>query len=168
MEINKTNKQYSTNPPPHTTLDVRDKYDKEFINLIIEIDKLYTKLIKQQKLRIESWIKKLCIPTTNKEWKKNRNLHAISLFDMLLNNKYEEPYNKFAEDSFNFPVLSKILVKSTLSDKFKQFSFNDYIVDKNIDCFSNAYLKQFMQDESILKRNLKNNKMILKESKSYQ
>ncbi len=91
MEINKTNKQYSTNPPPHTTLDVQDKYDKEFINLIIEIDKLYTKLIKQQKLRIESWIKKLCVPTTNKEWKKNRNLHAISLFDMLLNNNYEEP-----------------------------------------------------------------------------
>ena len=49
--------------------------------------------------------------------KKNRNLHAICLMDMILNNRFEEPYNKFAPDG-PIPILSKTLVKSRLSNKF--------------------------------------------------
>ena len=55
--------------------------------------------------------------TNNVEWKKNRNLHAICLMDMILNNRFEEPYNKFAPDG-PIPILSKTLVKSRLSNKF--------------------------------------------------
>ena len=36
---------------------------------------------------------------------------------MILNNRFEEPYNKFAPDG-PIPILSKTLVKSRLSNKF--------------------------------------------------
>jgi hypothetical protein len=39
-------------------LNVTDKYDKEFINLVLEIEKRYEKLTRQEKLRIESWVMK--------------------------------------------------------------------------------------------------------------
>ena len=37
--------------------------------------------------------------------------------DMILNKRFEEPYNKFAPDG-PIPILSKTLVKSRLSNKF--------------------------------------------------
>jgi hypothetical protein len=37
-------------------LDVTDKLDKEFINLMIEIEQRYVELSKQVRLRIESWV----------------------------------------------------------------------------------------------------------------
>ena len=40
---------------------------------------------KHKKIRIESWCKKFCVITTNKEWKKNRNLNAIYLLNMMIN-----------------------------------------------------------------------------------
>ena len=55
--------------------------------------------------------------TNNKEWKKNRNLHAICLLDMVLNNKFEAPYNKFSPEGC-VPIISKALVKCRLSNKF--------------------------------------------------
>ena len=96
---------------------ITDEYDREFIALITDIEQRCRKLDKHDKLRIESWCKKLCQVTNNIEWKKNRNLHAISLLDMILNNRFEEPYNKFAPEG-PIPVLSKTLVKSRLSNKF--------------------------------------------------
>lgn len=60
--------------------------------------------------------------TNNIDWKKNRNLHAILILDMVLNNKIEEPYNKFPTNN-EIPLLSKIDVKIKLSDKIKQFNF---------------------------------------------
>ena len=96
---------------------ITDEYDREFIALITDIEQRCRKLDKHDKLRIESWCKKLCQVTNNIEWKKNRNLHAISLLDMILNNRFEEPYNKFAPEG-PIPVLSKTLVKSRLSTKF--------------------------------------------------
>ena len=77
------------------------------------------------RLKIESWCKKFCQITSNLEWKKNRNLHAISLLDMILNNRYEEPYNKFADDG---PLcsLSKTYIKSKLSKKFWKATKNIY------------------------------------------
>ena len=59
----------------------------------------------------------MCQVTNNIEWKKNRNLHTICLMDMILNNRFEEPYSRFAPES-SLPLLSKTLVKSRLSNKF--------------------------------------------------
>jgi hypothetical protein len=37
-------------------LNVSDKYDKEFVNIVLEIERRYEKLDKQSKIRIESWV----------------------------------------------------------------------------------------------------------------
>ena len=37
-------------------VEISDKYDKEFINLMIEIEKRYEQLEKVDRLRLESWV----------------------------------------------------------------------------------------------------------------
>lgn len=37
-------------------LEVKDELDKEFINLILEIEKRYEPMTKQDRLKIESWV----------------------------------------------------------------------------------------------------------------
>ena len=76
---------------------------------------------KHTKIRVESWCKKFCQITNNIEWKKNRNLHAICLLDMIINEHYEEPYAKFAPEG-PLPFLPKYLAKSRLTKKFWLFS----------------------------------------------
>jgi hypothetical protein len=97
--------------------DITDEYDKEFISLMITIEKKSENLNKHDKLRIKNWCKKLCQVTNNIEWKKNRNLHAICILDAILNEKFEEPYNKFPPEG-SVPILNKALVKSKLTKKF--------------------------------------------------
>ena len=97
--------------------DITDEYDREFISLMITIEKKSEKLKKHDKLRIKNWCKKLCQVTNNIEWKKNRNLHAICILDSILNEHFEEPYNKFPPEG-SVPILNKALVKSKLSKKF--------------------------------------------------
>lgn len=75
----------------------------------------------------------MCQVTNNIEWKKNRNLHTICLMDMILNNRFEEPYSRFAPES-SLPLLSKTLVKSRLSNKFWKCTekiYDDTNVNKN-------------------------------------
>ena len=96
---------------------ITDEYDREFISLMITIEKKSEVLNKHDKLRIKSWCKKLCQVTNNIEWKKNRNLHAICILDSILNEHFEEPYNKFPPEG-SVPILNKALVKSKLSKKF--------------------------------------------------
>lgn len=114
-----------------------DDYDKEFIQLltgklkyflyfalyILDIDNLSQEVNKHTRLRIESWCKKLCQITNNYEWRKNRNLHAICLLDNILNDRYEEPYNKFPTEG-SIPLLSKSVVISKLSKKFWEYTKN--------------------------------------------
>ena len=97
--------------------NITDEYDREFISLMITIEKKSEKLNKHDKLRIKNWCKKLCQVTNNVEWKKNRNLHAICILDSILNEHFEEPYNKFPPEG-SVPILNKALVKSKLSKKF--------------------------------------------------
>jgi len=96
---------------------ITDEYDREFISLMITIEKRSEVLNKHDKLRIKNWCKKLCQVTNNVEWKKNRNLHAICILDSILNEHFEEPYNKFPPEG-SVPILNKALVKSKLSKKF--------------------------------------------------
>ena len=101
-----------------------DKYDKEFVNLMLEINNNIDDFSKLDKLKINSWIKSLCLPTNNLPWKKNRNLYALKLLDNILNFKLEKPFTKFAELSENLPMLDSILVKSQLSNKIKMIMNN--------------------------------------------
>ena len=96
---------------------ITDEYDKEFISLMLTIEKRSEILNNHDKLRIKNWCKKLCQVTNNIEWKKNRNLHAICILDAILNEHFEEPYNKFPPEG-SVPILNKALVKSRLSKKF--------------------------------------------------
>jgi hypothetical protein len=81
------------------------------------------------KLKITQ-LKKLCQVTNNIEWKKNRNLHAICILDMLLNNKVEEPYSKFPPDG-PVAIISKSIVKSRLSSKFMEITSRDEYRNNN-------------------------------------
>ena len=68
--------------------------------------------------------------------------------DMILNKRFEEPYNKFAPDG-PIPILSKTLVKSRLSNKFwkstqklyeqinNQENEDNYIEENNDNNFEN-------------------------------
>ena len=103
--------------------EITDEYDREFISLMLTIEKRSEILNKYDKLRIKNWCKKLCQITNNIEWKKNRNLHAICILDSILNNHFEEPYNKFPPEG-SVPILNKALVKSKLSKKFFEETLN--------------------------------------------
>ncbi len=37
-------------------VEISDKYDREFINLMIEIEKRYDNLAKTERIRLESWV----------------------------------------------------------------------------------------------------------------
>jgi len=147
-------------------LEVNDKYDYEFINLILEIEKRQEDLSKGQKIKIQSWIKKFCIPTENLEWKKNRNLHAILLLDMILNNRFEQPYDKFPKEDEALPLLSKYYVKSVLSEKFYKISFDKKFeknLEKNLVGISEGKMK-LETISSPSKPRLFDNKILLRQS----
>ena len=110
--------------------NLTDEYDKEFISLMLTIEKKSEALNKYDKLRIKNWCKKLCQITNNVEWKKNRNLHAICILDSVLNEHFEEPYNKFPPEG-SVPILNKTLVKSKLSKKFFEEALKMQNVENN-------------------------------------
>ena len=81
-------------------MEIEDEYEMEFkalmqgkyYNIIknffdIEIDNYLLSLDKATRLRINSWCKKFEQVPNNLEWRKNRNLHAINLLDMLIKKK---------------------------------------------------------------------------------
>ena len=114
-----------------------DKYDKEFVNIMIEIQNRIEDFSKVNKLKINSWAKSLCLPTNNISWKKNRNLYAIKLLDNILNGKLEKPFTKFADEGENLPMLDPILVKSQLTNKVKEILSNSH-PDVQIQNFLNS------------------------------
>ena len=98
----------------------KDNYDAEFVKLMFEVQNLLDDFCKSDKLKINSWAKKLCIPTINIEFKKNRNLYAIKLLDNVCNGKLEEPFTKFAKEK-EIKLLDPILVKTQLTNKFLNY-----------------------------------------------
>ena len=104
-------------------------------------------LNKYEKIRIDSWIRKMSQLTNNHEWKKNRNLHAICLLDMLINKRVEEPYCRLPPEG-PLPILSKTIIKSKLTSKFWKETKNIY----------NSNIFPFNEISSIKdKENLENN-----------
>ena len=98
----------------------KDNYDAEFVKLMMEVQNLLDDFCKSDKLKINSWTKKLCIQTINIEFKKNRNLYAIKLLYNFCNGKLEEPFTKFAKDK-EIKLLDPILVKTQLTNKFLNY-----------------------------------------------
>ena len=104
---------------------------------------------KYTKIRIESWCKKLCQIINNINWKKTRNLYAIYLLDMIINDRYEEPFTKFAPEG-NLPYLSRAITKSKLSQKFYKY------LEKNMKPLSND--KKIIFQKDLLNYNINKNK----------
>ena len=119
-----------------------DKYDKEFVNLMLEINSRIENFSKLEKLKIKSWIKCLSLPTNNIPWKKNRNLYTLKLLDNILNFKIEKPFTKFADPGENLPMLDSILVKSQLTNKIKTIMNNAH-PDIQIQNFS-TFISRFI------------------------
>ena len=138
-----------------------DKYDKEFVGLMLEIDKRVEDYPKIEKLKINSWVRTLCFPTNNISFKKNRNLYTILLLDNIINNKLESPFDKFCDESFELPTLNPTVIKSKLSNKFlNEISLNisDDIIQKYIvvNTENNEEGKNLNYTNKILKSNQKN------------
>ena len=96
--------------------------DRKFYTMMLEIDKRYqsdNKLQKHEKIRIEQWSRKLCQVTKNTSWKRNRNLYAMWLLDMILNKKLDKPFTKVPADSNNLDMLQATEVKACLTAKVK-------------------------------------------------
>ena len=79
---------------------------------------------------------------------KNRNLHAICILDSILNEHFEEPYNKFPPEG-SVPILNKALVKSKLSKKF---------FEEALKMQSEEQQEQNDNNENINKQQFENNK----------
>jgi len=139
-------------------IDYLDKYDKEFVNLMLEINNRIENFSKLDKLKINSWIKSLCLPTNNIPWKKNRNLYTLKLLNNILNSRLENPFTKFADVAENLPMLDPILVKSQLSNKI-YFLINNIHSDYQIQNFIEANMEKNnnnIQTNNEIKLNLLN------------
>ena len=143
--------------------NITDEYDKEFISLMVTIERRSESLNKYDKLRIKNWCKKLCQVTNNVEWKKNRNLHAICILDSVLNEHFEEPYNKFPPEG-SVPILNKALVKSKLSKKFFQEALRIQTEEQdNNDINNNNNNQKYESNKLNQNFNINNNNMIINE-----
>ena len=136
----------------------KDNYHAEFVKLMVEVQNLIDDFCKSDKLKINSWAKKLCIPTINIEFKKNRNLYAIKLLDNVCNGKLEEPFTKFAKDK-EIKLLDPILVKTQLTKKFlnyiKQLEENENIYNNpNINNYNYVNKKEKLRNKSQKKKSL--------------
>ena len=106
-------------------------------------------LDKHTKIRIQSWCKKFCQIISNINWKKNRNLHALNLLDMLLNGHFEDPYNKFPPEG-PLPFISIPLVKSRLSPKILNYA--KFVFNSDENAFEN---KKNIEKELLVKNKMK-------------
>ena len=136
----------------------KDNYDAEFVKLMVEVQNLIDDFCKSDKLKINSWAKKLCIPTLNIEFKKNRNLYAIKLLDNVCNGKLEEPFTKFAKDK-EIKLLDPILIKTQLTKKFlnyiKQLEENENIYNNpNINNYNYMNKKEKLRNKTQKKKSL--------------
>ena len=114
---------------------------------------------KYSKIRINSWIRKISQATNNHEWKKNRNLHAICLLDMIINGRVEEPYSRLPPEG-PLPILSKTLVKSKLTPKFWRNSKNIYKASSpynNISPMKN--IENLLKNYLYFNKNIKNSNL---------
>ena len=140
-----------------------EKYDYEFFNILIEIQKYSQNFSKTDKLKINSWIKSLTIPANNISWKKNRNLYSIKLLDNILNKRLEKPFTKFAEDSEKLEKLDPILIKSQLSQKINYI--NLYHSNEEIENFINSNF--FIENPILYDTNNKLKPKNIKKSNSF-
>lgn len=98
---------------------------------MLQIETRYGSFNKHEKIRIEQWVihpsfqaKKLCQVTANVVWKKNRNLYAMLLLDMVLRERLDSPFAQIPPEG-SIPVLSfHQVVSYTLRPRNQSFLGN--------------------------------------------
>ena len=104
---------------------------------------------------MNKWCKKLAQITIIQEWKKNRNLYAILLLNMLINNRLEEPFDKVPKEDI-LPIISKTLVNSKLTPKFWNYTKKFINIEKvNLNYIYKMEDKQ--KNQILFNINLENN-----------
>ena len=68
--------------------------DRAFLSICHECERYYTELDRGLQIRVEKWIEKLSLTGFNSVWKKHRNAYAKLLLHMILNKKFQEPFQK--------------------------------------------------------------------------
>lgn len=142
---------------------MNDKYNKEFINCLIEIKKLLVNFQKSDRLKINSWVKALCLPTNNISWKRNRNLYILKLLDNMMRGRLEEPFTKFTKDDEKLPLMDPILVRSQLKSQLiecmRRGNFNIPLNNVEIKNNNQSKGKEPENKENIDKNNNSNEKI---------
>jgi hypothetical protein len=84
----------------------RTESDRAFLSICHECERYYTELDKSLQIRVEKWVEKLCMTGFNSVWKKHRNAYAKLLLHMILNKRFQEPFDKLPPQGQlpSFPV----------------------------------------------------------------
>lgn len=149
-----------------------DVYDQEYVMILSEIDTRLNTLRKHDRVRIVAWIKKLNMITTNKMWKKNRNLYSFLILDMILKNEFEEPINKFPPEG-HLSVLSQTATKTRLSNNISkalpptrtQFKTMDSVNNNNLNQNDSNKEQNSNSNTNNPDFNINNNNVILQDNK---
>lgn len=72
--------------------------DASFLRVIQEIEKSYKELSRPIRIRVEKWLEKLVSTGSNVMWKKQRNMYATLLLDMVAKKRLTEPFNLLPPD----------------------------------------------------------------------
>ena len=104
---------------------------------------------------MNKWCKKLAQITIIQEWKKNRNLYAILLLNMLINNRLEEPFDKVPKEDI-LPIISKTLVNSKLTPKFWNYT-KQFINIEKVNLNYIYKMKDKQNNQILFNINLENN-----------
>lgn len=74
------------------------KLDKEFVDIMLEVEERYSDMNPQEKHLVEQWTKKLCVVATRIEEKKNRNCYAEVILEMVCSNSLAEPFTRMPSE----------------------------------------------------------------------
>lgn len=144
-----------------------DNYDTEYIMIIKEIENRLDTLRKHDRIRLIAWIKKLSLITSNMMWKKNRNLYAFLMLDMLINSKFEEPLDKFPPEG-HLKVLSQTRIKTRLSQQYKKVLPSNNITNVNINMSDVIIDEEKIKEERVKENDMSNNNVEYQDKRNSQ
>jgi hypothetical protein len=96
----------SNSPTPQ---DETARLEDEYRAYALEIERGARELNRHEKIRVDQWLTKLSMGFTNPVFRKNRNLYAKLLYDMVLKKELQDPFKSVPPDG----VLPKLSSSST-------------------------------------------------------
>jgi len=109
--INNDIQQIIIRRSPKKNINMEDTLDRTFMDALKEIELNYISLSKPLRLRIEKWIEKLCTVSGVNTWRKERNIYARLLLNMILRRQLTEPFHQYPPDG-SLPNLANHLKRN--------------------------------------------------------